>query len=542
MPQTREVLEVDVLIVGAGPAGLAAAYRLTQLPGAADLKIAVLEKGREIGSHTISGAVLDPRSLFELMPDAIERGAPLDHAVRYEEVCFLTSRRHFRLPIVPPPLRNDGCFVISLNRFVRWLGDIVETSGVDLFPGFSGAELLLDGDRVVGVRTGDRGLDREGRPKAGYEPGVDIRARLTILAEGVRGSLTKDLIGRLKLDEGRNPQTYSVGVKEVWEVSRPVEPGYVLHTMGYPLSSREFGGGFLYTMAQGRVSVGLVVGLDYRDPTLDPHERFQAWKMHPRVRQVVEGGRVLSYGAKAIPEGGYWSIPQCSVDGGLIVGDAGGFLNSMRLKGIHLAIKTGMLAAESAMGMLSPEDTISSGFEAAIDRSWVREELWGVRNFHQGFRGGLWAGMAHAALQMVSGGRGLQSRYPSEPGHSRMQRSTGSAENTRDRVIFDRKLTFDRPTDVYLSGTRHEEDQPVHLVVTAPETCHPRCTVEYGNPCQYFCPAAVYEMAPSHAEDVRLQINASNCVHCKTCDIMDPYQIIEWKTPEGGDGPDYKYL
>jgi len=551
MPEQREVLEVDVLIVGGGPAGLAAAYHLVRRMrelGGRDVSVAALEKSREIGSHIISGAVLDPRAIGELIPDWKERGAPVEAAVGRDDVYFLTSAHAIRLPVTPPPLRNEGCYVISLNRFVRWFGGLVEQAGVDLFPGFAGASLLTEGERVVGVRTGDKGRDKSGRPKGNYEPGVDIRAPLTILAEGARGSLTKDLVARLNLAQGRNPQVYSVGVKEVWEVPSPEPAGRVIHTMGFPLSGREFGGGFLYTMGEGRVSLGLVVGLDYSDPTLDPHERFQAFKTHPLVKKMLEGGTLLDYGAKAIPEGGYWSLPQCYFDGGMIVGDAAGFLNSMRLKGIHLAIKSGMIAAEVAAEALLEGDysrAMLGRFETAVQNSWIRDELWKVRNFHQGFRGGLWSGMAHAALQMATGGRGMRTRYLSEPGHERIERLDRHAPGDRsaaNRVRFDGNLTFDRLTDVHMSGTSHEEDQPVHLIVTAPETCHPRCTREYGNPCQYFCPAAVYEMVPKSPDALALQINASNCVHCKTCDIMDPYQVIDWVTPEGGDGPAYRYL
>jgi electron-transferring-flavoprotein dehydrogenase len=315
--------------------------------------------------------------------------------------------------------------------------------------------------------------------------------------------------------------------------------------MGYPLSSREFGGGFLYTMGEGRVSTGLVVGLDYRDAALDPHERFQAFKSHPLIQEAIGGGRLLAYGAKAIPEGGYWAVPRCYFDGGMIVGDAAGFLNSMRLKGIHLAIKSGMIAAQTAASALAAGDCSRETlrrFEEDVGKSWMGDELWRVRNFHQGFRGGLWSGMAHAALQMATGGRGVRNRYPGEPGHTRMERR-GEAAGPGERVAFDGVYTFDRLTDVHSSDTRHEEDQPVHLVVTAPETCYPKCTEEYGNPCRFFCPAAVYEMTPGQGGDgLRLEIHASNCVHCKACDIMDPYQVIEWETPEGGDGPDYRYL
>lgn len=546
MSEARDVLEVDVLIVGAGPAGLAAAYHLAGLsPG---LSIVVLEKGREIGSHIISGAVMDPRGIAELMPDWRERGAPVEADVVDEDACFLTPSRRYRLPFTPPPLRNHGCSVISLNRFVRWLGEVVASRGVDVLPGFAGARLWMEAERVVGVHTGEKGRSKSGEARGSYDPGIDIRAKLTMLAEGARGSLTKGLIRRLNLDQGRNPQVYSVGVKEVWELPDPEPAGRVVHTMGFPLSTREFGGGFLYTMGEGRVSLGLVVGLDYRDPGMDPHERFQALKTHPWIRGVLEGGRMVSYGAKAIPEGGYWSQPRCYCDGGLILGDAAGFLNSMRLKGIHLAIGSGMIGARIASQALESGDTgrkVLEGFRRAVEDSWLHEELWKVRNFHQGFRKGLWPGLAHAALQTVTGGRGVRNRYPTEAGHTRMERSKGGKADGRavpERIGFDGVLTFDRLTDVHASGTRHEEDQPSHLVVTSPEICHPRCTREYGNPCRHFCPAAVYEMESSGDGASRLRINASNCVHCKTCDIMDPYQVIEWVTPEGGDGPDYRYL
>jgi electron-transferring-flavoprotein dehydrogenase len=547
MHEEPEVLEVDALIVGGGPAGLAAAYHLARLTGVgrSGATIAVLEKSREIGSHIISGAVMDPRGLSELIPDWQTRGAPVESPVTRDDVYYLTSGRGYRLPVTPPPLRNSGCYVVSLNRLIRWLGEQVEEAGVELLPGFSGAGLWMEGTRLVGVRTGDKGRNKAGERKPNFEPGIRIRARLCILAEGARGSLTKDLVARLELDRGRNPQVYSVGVKEVWEVSPAPAPGRVIHTMGFPLSSREFGGGFLYTMAEGRVAVGLVVGLDYADPALDPHERFQAFKTHPLVNELIRGGQMTSYGARAIPEGGYFSLPRCHFDGGLIVGDGAGFLNSMRLKGIHLAIKSGMLAAETAARALSEDDVSEAGlagFASEVEASWIREELWGVRNFHQGFRGGLWSGLAHAALQMATAGRGTRARYPGEAGHARMERLGSAGAAGRRRIAFDGKLTFDRLSDVHSSGTRHEEDQPSHLIVTSPEICHPRCTREYGNPCQYFCPAAVYEMADLADGDRELRINASNCVHCKACDIMDPYQVIEWVTPEGGDGPDYRYL
>ena len=546
MPE-REVLDVDILIVGAGPAGLATAYHLGQVLKArkrSDLTIAVLEKGKEVGAHIISGAVMDPRGIEELIPDWRERGAPIENEVDEDAVYYLTRKLKFGLPIVPPPLKNHGNVIISLNRFTRWLGSLVEESGVDVFAGFSGAELLYDNGRVVGVRTGDKGVDRNGSRKGNYEPGIDIRARMTILAEGARGSLTKQVVRDHDLDAGSNPQVYSVGVKEVWEVpSQNDAPGRVVHTMGYPLSDDEFGGGFIYNMAEGLVSVGLVVGLDYLDPGLDPHSIFQQYKEHPFVGHILAGGHLRSYGAKAIPEGGYWSMPRQYFDGGLIVGDGGGFLNSMRLKGIHLAIKSGMLAAETAVGALEADDFSAlelKRFEERVETSWIKDELWKVRNFHQGFEGGFWSGLVHAGIQMFTGGRGVRDRYLNGQGHERMQRRSGAKAPVA--AEFDGMLTFDKLTDVYNSGTAHEEDQPSHLVVLEPDICHQRCTEEFGNPCQYFCPAAVYSMEPNAENSLRLQISASNCVHCKICDIMDPYQVIEWRCPEGGGGPGYEFL
>jgi len=547
----HETLEVDVVIVGAGPAGLAAAYHLRQLAKKSnrDISIAVLEKGKEIGAHIISGAVMDPRGIQELMPDWKERGAPIERPVEDDRVLYLTRTGKFTLPITPPPLQNHGNSIISLNRFIRWFGQQVEEVGVDLFAGFAGADLLMDGDAVIGVRTGDKGIDKTGKPKGNYEPGIDIHAKITILAEGVRGSLTKQLVKKLHLDHGRNPQVYAAGVKEVWDVPKQKSAkGWVIHTMGWPVRNEEFGGGFIYNMADGKVSIGLVLGLDYPDPLVDPHQRFQQFKTHPFVRGLLEGGSLHSYGAKAIPEGGYWAQPQYYFDGGLIIGDSAGFLNSMRLKGIHLGIKSGMLAAQAAFEALEAGDFSSARlkrFEQLVEESWIKQELWKVRNFHQGFEHGFIPGMFHTALQMITGGRGGRNRYPNAPGFTRMRRLSdyyGQAKPNGAPPAYDRRLTFDKLTDVYNSGTEHDEDQPVHLHVIQPDICHPRCTAEFGNPCQHFCPAAVYEMVDAGNGKLRLQINASNCVHCKTCDIMDPYEVINWVPPEGGGGPGYDLL
>jgi electron-transferring-flavoprotein dehydrogenase len=542
----RDTLEVDVLVVGGGPAGLAAAYQLRKLNK--DLSIAVLEKGKEIGAHIISGAVMDPRGINELMPDWKERGAPIEKPVDEDHVLFLTRNRKFGLPIIPAPLQNHGNYIISLNKFTRWFGEQVENAGVDLFAGFAGADLLVEGDTVVGVRTGDKGIDKTGKPKANFEPGIDIRSKITILAEGSRGSLTKKLIHKFNLSKDANPQVFAVGVKEVWDVPKEKNTGgRVIHTMGWPLRDEEFGGGFIYNMADGRVSIGFVIGLDYLDPQLDPHSRFQEFKTHPYIRRILEGGTLYSYGAKTIPEGGYWALPQYYFNGGMIIGDAAGFLNAMRLKGIHLAFKTGMLAADAAHEALQANDFSADKlkrFHQLVENSWVKQELWKVRNFHQAFEHGFLSGMIHTGLQMATGGRGLHNRYGNKPGHARMRRLKEYYDGKIPEPVppvFDRKLTFDKLTDVYNSGTAHDEDQPCHLHILQPNICHPRCTKEYGNPCQFFCPAAVYEMV-DNGNGRRLQINFSNCVHCKTCDIMDPYEIIDWVTPEGGDGPGYELL
>src|SRR5437870_2028914 len=542
----RESLEVDVLVVGGGPAGLAAAYHLRQLKK--DLSIAVLEKGKEIGAHIISGAVMDPRGLDELMPDWKEKGGPIENPVEEDQVVFLTENHKFSLPIVPPPLRNHGNYIISLNKVARWVVEQVEKNGADIFAGFAGAELLIDGDTVTGVRTGDKGIDKSGNPRGNFEPGIDIHAKITILAEGCRGSLTKQLIKKFNLNRESNPQVFAAGVKEIWDVPKEKNTGgRVIHTMGWPLRNEEFGGGFIYNMADGRVSIGFVIGLDYLDPRLDPHERFQQFKRHPYVRSILEGGTLYSYGAKTIPEGGYWALPQYYFNGGMIIGDAAGFLNAMRLKGIHLAFKTGMLAAQAAHEALEANDTSAQKlkrFEELVESSWVKTELFKVRNFHQAFEHGFIAGMLHTGLQMATGGHGLHNRYPNKPGHTRMRRLKEYYDGKLPPPAeskFDRKLTFDKLTDVYNSGTAHDEDQPCHLHILQPDICHPRCTKEYGNPCQYFCPAAVYEMV-ENADGPHLQINFSNCVHCKTCDIMDPYEVIDWVTPEGGGGPGYELL
>ncbi|HLX10120.1 MAG TPA: electron transfer flavoprotein-ubiquinone oxidoreductase [Thermoanaerobaculia bacterium] len=607
MSDERETLEIDVLFVGAGPASLAGACHLAGLVRRhnatagqpLEISIAVLEKGREIGSHALSGAVVDPRALAELFPDDWQ-SAPFEAPVGKEEVLLLTAGGAHSLPI-PPPLRNHGCYVASLGKLLKWMAPRVEAAGVDLFYEFPAVSALLEERRVVGVRTGDRGVGRNGERKANYEPGIDIRTRCVVLGEGPRGTLVKQLDAALGLWRGSNPQLYAIGLKEVWDVPPGrVAAGQVWHTLSWPLGASVFGGGFAYGMQNDQLIAGLVVGLDYQNPLFDPFLEFQRWKTHSAIARLLAGGKPAFYGAKAIPEGGWWSLPRLGGDGFLLVGDAAGFLNSQRLKGIHLAMKSGMLAAEAIFEELAgaavrppteatrppteavrppagapgpPTEAVRSPtaaataaqplhqrYQAKVEASWIHEELWPVRNFHQAFDHGLPAAMLQAGLGLVTGGRGwgVRDRLPTSPGHERMVPLTSQAGRRLEppppipaasATVDGTQLVFDRLADVYMSGTAHDEDQPVHLHVADPSICVTRCTAEYANPCERFCPAAVYEMvteqppatpeAPAPAPIRRLQINAANCVHCKTCDIMDPYGIITWVPPEGGGGPNY---
>ncbi len=565
----REQIPMDVVFVGAGPANLAAALHLKseikkhdemvekgfktgRVIG--DLEIAIVEKGPFVGAHILSGGVMDPVAIRELMPDFLAQGCPVDSVVTNDAVWYLTENRRIVAPITPPPLKNKGKYIVSLSKICEWLGEKCEEAGINVFPEFPAAEVLYDeNDAVIGVRTGDKGIDKDGKKKANFEPGVDLLAKVTVLGEGSRGSLAKQVTARLGLDEGKEPQVFSIGVKELWEVpAANFAEGMVVHTLGFPSDTRTYGGGWIYGMKDNVVSIGYVTGLDYEDPMIDPHAEFQKFKTHPKVAEVLKGGKMIKYGAKTINAGGYFTMPKLYSDGVLIVGDSGSFLNGQRIKGIHTAMKSGMLAAETIVGAFEHQDFSSKTlkhYDEKVNLSWIYDELHPVRNFHGAFQKGRWSGLLNTGLQFLTRGMawGFMPKEHHIAGHERMQKLKDNGELRIENgkryadLKFDKELTFDKITDVFHASVAHDEDQPSHLHVLDTEICATRCAEEYGNPCQRFCPAAVYEME-ENVESGRkeLKVNFSNCVHCKTCDVADPYQIINWVTPEGGGGPNYK--
>ncbi len=563
MTEERDVLDVDVLYVGGGIASLSSALHLTNLVKAHnskpdvkkldELTIAVIDKGFAPGAHGISGAVMDPTPLRELMPGFLEKGAPLEGEVKKESIYFLTKKGKIKAPFTPPPLNNHGNYVVSMSRLNQWMAGLVEENGVDLFWGFPGVEVLYDENTVVGVRTGDKGIDANGDKKPNFEPGADIHARVTVFGEGSRGNLTKDLIAHFKLDEGRNPPAFEVGVKEVWELPEArLEPGEVIHSLGYPLKGDAFGGGFVYGMKDNMVSVGELVSLDYSDPFLDPHREFQKFKLHPLVSALLSGGKLVQYGAKTVPVGGLFSIPQLAFPGGVIIGDGGNLFNSQKIKGIDIAMRSGMLAAQTIVEGLVADDlseTRLAGYMRAVAESKEVKELHKVRNFHQAMAKGLYRGMMKAAAQYLFGGRVIKDRLASTPDHLHMSKIVdkyGTRNPSGDAIGdlgYDGKLTFDKETDVYYSGATHEEAQPSHLKVLDLDICYGRCSEYFGNPCSRFCPAGVYEMTVDESTGKKtLKVNFSNCVHCKTCDIKDPFENIQWVPPEGEGGPKYTVM
>ncbi|MDR3518031.1 MAG: electron transfer flavoprotein-ubiquinone oxidoreductase [Azospirillaceae bacterium] len=539
----RESMEYDVVIVGAGPSGLAAAIRIRQQAVARghDVSVCVIEKGSEVGAHLLSGAVFEVRALDELIPDWQDRGAPLHTRATDDEFLFLTERRRFRLP-TPPQMRNHGNYIISLGSLARWLAQQAEALGVEIYPGFAAAAVLYDEQGAVrGVATGDMGIGKDGKPTAGFTPGVELHAQQTIFAEGCRGSLTKTLFERFALRDGVSPQTYGLGIKELWEIDPAHHrQGHTTHTIGWPLDRHTYGGSWIYHMENNQISVGLVVGLDYANPFLSPFEEFQRFKQHPALRPLFAAGRRIAYGARALSEGGLQSIPKLTFPGGCIVGDSAGFLNVPKIKGNHTAIKSGIVAAEAIFDHLvagrGREEV--SAYPAALKQSWVWDELSRVRNIRPAFRFGLWGALAYSAVETYV----LKGRAPWTMGHRADHLALKPAAEAR-RIDYpkpDGVVSFDRLSSVYLANTNHEENQPPHLQIkdaTIPITVN---LARYDAPEQRYCPAGVYEIVrDADGRSPRLQINAQNCVHCKSCDIKDPTQNINWVVPEGGGGPNY---
>lgn len=538
----RESMEFDVVIVGAGPAGLATAIKLKQLCQANDksLEICVIEKGSEVGAHILSGAVIETRALDELLPDWRDLDSPIKTEVQEDHFLYLTESKAVRLP-TPPQMRNHGNYIVSLGQVCRWLASIAESMGVDIFPGFAGKEILYGDDgQVCGIITGDMGISRTGEHKSTFQPGMELRAKQTVFAEGCRGSLTEILIKRFHLRSEQQPQSYGIGIKEVWRVEKEKHQlGKVVHTLGWPLDSKTYGGSFIYHLHDEQVAVGFVVGLDYHNPHLSPFNEMQRFKLHPAIKPLFENGERLYYGARALNEGGLQAIPKLTFPGGMIVGCSAGFLNVAKIKGTHTAMKSGMLAANAIFENIDhqhPANELAS-YEANMQKSWVWQELTKVRNIRPMFHYGLWPGLIYAAIDTYIL-RGLAPwTFSYKADHKQLQKA--AVAKKIDYPKADGKITFDRLSSLFLSGVQHEEDQPVHLTLQNPDVPISVNYQLYDAPEQRYCPAGVYEILQDENNKPYLQINAQNCVHCKTCDIKDPSQNIKWITPEGGGGPNY---
>lgn len=538
----RETMNYDVVIVGAGPAGLTAAIHLKQLAAQqqTSLDVCIVEKAAEIGGHILSGAVIETRSLDELIPDWKEQGAPLNTQASKDSFYYLTKDKAFSLP-VPPTLKNHGNYIVSLSQFCRWLGEYAQGLGIDIFPGFAATELLYsDTGAVAGIITGDMGLDKQGQSKATFQPGIALQARQVMIAEGCRGSLTKTLETRYELRDTKHPQTYGIGIKELWEIDKTLhKPGNILHTIGWPLDNKTYGGSFLYHWGERFLSVGFVVGLDYENPYLDPFAELQRFKLHPAIKPLLVGGTRVGYGARAISEGGLQAIPTLAFPGGVLIGDCAGFLNVAKIKGTHTAMKSAIEAAKQVFNLLQSSETSHAiaDYKPALQASWMWPELKKVRNIRPAFRKGLWPGLLYSAFDayILRGHAPWTFQFPADYQQLKLAKDCMPIEYPKPDQVF----TFDKLSSVYLSNVRHEENQPCHLQLTNPALAIDVNLQQYASPETRYCPANVYEIVTPQNQSPYLQINAQNCIQCKTCDIKDPKQNIQWVPPEGGSGPCY---
>ncbi len=556
MTEAREEFPLDVLFVGGGPANLAGAIHLKKLASEKGLEIEVglIEKGDRIGNHSLSGAILDPIALKELIPDYLEKGCPIEEMQCRDRFCFLTRTRQFEVPFTPKYMHNEACFIISLSKFTRWLGEIAEGMGINVFPGFAGTRVLFGeaNKSILGVGTGDKGIGKDGKKKGTFEPGVDLTARVTIFGEGSRGSLIQQVDEIMGIFSKTMPQIFETAVKEVIELpeTSPFLNGdtTVLHTFGYPLGLDTKGGGFLYRMKDNRISLGLVVGLDYEDPLLEPYQMFLRYKRHPLIADIIQGGKVLQQGAKTLSIGGLYTMPVLSVNGALFVGDSAAMLNSQRLKGIHTAMKSGMLAAETVILALEKGDfsrQTLSAYDRKVSESWIHTERNEARNFTQALSKKGIGKFLHIGAQYFTQGKGLKDPMPITEDSAtlkKLPKHFDDSQSKMEKPEVDGTLYLDKLTGVFLSGTQHLEDQPCHLIVHNTDLCETVCYEEYRNPCTRFCPAQVYEMKEETPGKRRLILNPSNCLHCKTCEIKDPYKNITWTCPEGGGGPKYSIV